>query len=102
MPLVTLLLVPPAGLTERNVLPVTVIGKDELTALVAQLAVPNNEPVILGAISELVTSKPLLNLPEPLTSKPASGLEVPMPTFAPNGFNTNGYPKPSEGLATCM
>ena len=49
-----------------------------------------------------VIVNPLVNLPEPLTSKPAWGVEVPIPTFAPAGFNTSGNGILSLSLCTCM
>ena len=64
-------------------------------ALVAKLAVPNNEPVISGAISELVTVNPLVYLPEPDTSRVYIGLTTLIPTL-PFTDPENGFPEVVE------
>ena len=46
---------------------------------VAQLAVPNKEPVIFGAFRDPVIDNPFVNLPKPDTSKLADGTTVPIP-----------------------
>ena len=48
--------------------------KEAVNAFNAQLAVPNKDPVIIGAFRDPVTVNPLVYLPEPDTSKLAHGL----------------------------
>jgi hypothetical protein len=43
-------------------------AEEAVSALVAQLAVPKREPVIIGALREPVICKPFVYLPEPDTS----------------------------------